>query len=104
VLSEADRQVRSDGMHFEQSLYYHVYALDFFLHARILADVNGIPVPVQVDQTLDKMLGVISAMGQAGPLPRFGDDDGGRLFDSRRNRLMHLLDPLATVCGTVQPA
>jgi len=96
VLSEAERQVRSDGMHFEQSLYYHVYALDFFLHARILADVNGIPVPVQVDQTLDKMLGVISAMGQAGPLPRFGDDDGGRLFDSRRNRLMHLLDPLAT--------
>jgi Heparinase II/III-like protein/Heparinase II/III N-terminus len=96
VLSEAQRQVRPDGMHFEQSLYYHVYAVDFFLHARILAHVNGIPVPVQFDETIEKMLDVISAMGKAGPLPRFGDDDGGRLFDSRRNRAGHLLDPLAT--------
>jgi len=30
VLQEAQRQVQADGMHFEQSLYYHVYALDFF--------------------------------------------------------------------------
>jgi len=96
VLSEAERQVRPDGMHFEQSLYYHVYAVDFFLHARILAHVNGIPVPVQLDQTIEKMLDVISAMGKAGSLPRFGDDDGGRLFDSRRNRVEHLSDSLAT--------
>jgi hypothetical protein len=96
VLSEAQRQVRSDGMHFEQSLYYHVYALDFFLHARILADVNGFLVSAQLDRTIEKMLDVLSAMGKAGPLPRFGDDDGGRLFDSRRNHVEHLLDPLAT--------
>ena len=96
VLSEAERQVRPDGMHFEQSLYYHVYALDFFLHARLLARVNGIRVPVQFDQTTEKMLDVISAMGQAGSLPRFGDDDGGRLFDSRRNHVENLVDPLAT--------
>jgi len=96
VLSEAERQVRPDGMHFEQSLYYHVYALDFFLHARILANVNGISVPFELDQTIERMLDVIGAIGQAGPLPRFGDDDGGRLFDSRRNRVEHLLDPLAT--------
>src|SRR4051812_3116612 len=37
TLQEAQRQVRPDGLHFEQSLYYHVYAIDFFLHARILA-------------------------------------------------------------------
>src|SRR5215469_1782297 len=96
VLSEAERQVRPDGMHFEQSLYYHVYAVDFFLHARILAHINSIPVAARFDQTIEKMLDVIRAMGKAGPLPRFGDDDGGRLFDSRRNRVEHLLDPLAT--------
>jgi heparinase II/III-like protein len=96
VLSEAERQVRPDGMHFEQSTYYHVYAVDFFLHARILAQVNGIPVPVQFDQMIEKMLDVISGMGQAGLVPRFGDDDGGRLFDSRRNRVENLVDPLAT--------
>src|SRR5260221_7836918 len=37
VLQEAQRQVQPDGMHFEQSTYYHTYALDFFLHARTLA-------------------------------------------------------------------
>jgi len=45
VLREAERQVRPDGMHFEQSTYYHTYALDFLLHSRILADLNGVAVP-----------------------------------------------------------
>src|SRR5215472_8877126 len=45
VLQEAVRQVRTDGLHFEQSTYYHVYALDFFLHSAILASVNQIDVP-----------------------------------------------------------
>ena len=39
VLQEAERQVRADGFHFEQSTYYHVYALDFFLHSAVLAGV-----------------------------------------------------------------
>ena len=30
VRHEAERQVRPDGVYFEQSLHYHVYALDFF--------------------------------------------------------------------------
>ena len=96
VLTEALRQVQADGMHFEQSIYYHVYALDFFLHARILAGVNKIPIPATFDRILEKMLDVICALHKAGPLPRFGDDDGGRVFDPRRNRTEHLLDPLST--------
>jgi hypothetical protein len=40
VLQEARRQVRADGFHFEQSTYYHVYAVDFFLHAAVLASLN----------------------------------------------------------------
>src|SRR5262249_15564773 len=39
VVEEAmRRQVRNDGSHFEQSVYYQVYALDFFLLYRSLAD------------------------------------------------------------------
>lgn len=95
ILREAKRQVMADGMHFEQSTYYHVYALDFFLHARILADVNGIAVPQDLDQTIENMLGALCRVGQSGPPPQFGDDDGGRLFDPRRNRIQHMLDPLA---------
>ena len=96
TLKQAHRQVQSDGVHFEQSTYYHVYALDFFLHAGLLASMNGIAVPPSFDQTLQEMLDVLCVYGRAGSPPRFGDDDGGRLFDPRRNRVEHLLDPLST--------
>ncbi len=96
VTRESARQVRADGMHFEQSTYYHVYALDFFLHAGILANVNDLPVPASFDATLEKMLDALRLLTRAGTPPRFGDDDGGRLFDPRRNRAEHLADPLAT--------
>jgi len=96
TLKQAERQVQADGMHFEQSTYYHVYALDFFLHAGLLALINGLAVPAGFDEVLQKMLDVLCMYGRAGTPPSFGDDDGGRLFDARRNRTEHLLDPLAT--------
>jgi hypothetical protein len=96
TLEQVRRQVRPDGMHFEQSTYYHVYALDFFLHARILAVRNGVSIPAWLDRALEQMLGVLQAMGAGGGVARLGDDDGGRVFDPRRNRAEHLLDPLAT--------
>jgi hypothetical protein len=93
---EAERQVREDGLHFEQSIYYHVYALDCFLHAFVLASLNGLAIPAQWSRTLERMLEGLCALGRSGPAPRLGDDDGGRLFDGQRNRWEHLLDPLAT--------
>jgi hypothetical protein len=95
LLGEAKRQVRSDGVYFEQSLYYHVYALDFFLHARRLAGVNGFPVPENFDAVLKNMLDVVHALSEAGPPEGFGDDDGGRVFNPRRNWVECMTDPLA---------
>lgn len=95
LLQEAQRQVRSDGVYFEQSLYYHVYALDFFLHARLLAARNGSQIPASFDDVLARMLNVVQALSQAGPPEGFGDDDGGRVFNPRRNRTEHMTDPLA---------
>jgi len=95
VLHEAQRQVRPDGVYFEQSLHYHVYALDFFLHARMLAAQNGRDIPAVFDETLGKMLNVVQALSQAGPPEGFGDDDGGRVFSSQRNHTEHMTDPLA---------
>ena len=95
VLEAAQRQVRPDGVYFEQSLHYHVYALDFFLHARLLAAMNGLEIPADYDATLSKMLSVVQALSQAGPPEGFGDDDGGRVFNPRRNRTEHMTDPLA---------
>lgn len=96
LLMEAERQIQRDGVHFEQSIYYHVYALDLFLHARILAGRNGWPVPGTFDHKIEQMAEVLSVLGQTGPPPRIGDDDGGRVFDPARNGLAHLLDPLST--------
>jgi heparinase II/III-like protein len=95
ILREAQRQVLPDGMHFESSTYYHVYAVDFFLHAYVLALINEVPVDEEFVRVIVKMLGWLAAIGQAGVLPRLGDDDGGRVFDPRRNRAEHLFDPLA---------
>ncbi|MGC2512947.1 MAG: alginate lyase family protein [Terriglobales bacterium] len=95
VLREAERQVRPDGVYFEQSLYYHVYALDFFLYARLLAARNGMEIPLAYDAVLGRMLDVVAALAQAGPAEGFGDDDGGRVWNPRRNRTEQMTDPLA---------
>jgi hypothetical protein len=101
LVREAGRQVRADGFYFEQSTYYHVYALDMLLHARILAGLNQaglnqIAIPDEFEQTLQGMLRALALLSRAGVPPMFGDDDGGRLFDPRRVRAEHMLDPLAT--------
>ena len=95
VLAEAERQVRPDGVYFEQSLYYHVYALDFFLHTRALAGRNSIAMPESFDAILGRMLEVVRVLARNGPSEGFGDDDGGRVFNPRRNRAEHMSDPLA---------
>ena len=96
VLRESERQVRQDGFYFEQSTYYHVYALDFLIQASLLASLNNIPFPQDFSHRLEKMLDVLAVFCRAGAPPRWGDDDGGRVFDASRNRAEHLCDPLAT--------
>jgi hypothetical protein len=87
VLKQAETQVRPDGFHFEQSVYYHIYARDFFEFARSLAAKNAIPVPPSFEQTIEKMSAALAALSQAGRPPNFGDDDGGRLIISPPRRV-----------------
>ncbi len=102
VVGEADRQAvhsgqpESNGARFEQSTGDYVHTIDFFLHTCVLASLNGIPVPSGFESTLEKMLDILCLLGRAGAPPRLGGDDGGRLFDGRRNQPEHLLDPLST--------
>jgi hypothetical protein len=95
ILQQARRQVNPDGLHFERSVYYHVYALDLLLHAALLATTNGQSLPKELEQTLERMLNALFHLSLTGSAPRLGDDDGGRVFDPGRNRAAHLLDPLA---------
>ena len=80
VLEQAQAQVRPDGFHFEQSVYYHIYARDFFQFARDLAATNSLPIPPSLDSTIENMTSALAALSQAGRLPNFGDDDGGRVI------------------------
>jgi heparinase II/III-like protein len=82
VRKQAETQVRPDGFHFEQSIYYHVYALDFFQFARTLAAKNALAIPPSFDRTIEKMSDALAILSQAGRLPSFGDDDGGRVIGS----------------------
>ncbi|MBV8817615.1 MAG: alginate lyase family protein, partial [Acidobacteriaceae bacterium] len=72
VREQREKQVRPDGAHFEQSTYYHVYALDMFRFFELL-DGRSIHT-----QPLAEVLHAL--MGPARRLAFFGDDDGGRFF------------------------
>jgi hypothetical protein len=67
-------QVQNDGSYFEQSTYYHVYALDMFL-AHYLITGEAIP------EKLARMAEFLHALlGPQREIPFLGDDDGGRFF------------------------
>ncbi len=76
VRAQLDFQVRADGSHFEQSTYYHIYALDLFLFFYVLAGR-----PPEMRTRLEAMADYLFwLLGPARRITFFGDDDGGRLF------------------------
>jgi hypothetical protein len=76
VEGQIDVQVRADGTYFEQSTYYHVYALDMLLFYAVLAK----PGPAVLDRLRDMARYLWALLGPCGAIPFLGDDDGGRLF------------------------
>jgi hypothetical protein len=102
VLREAERhaappdETHGEQARLEQSTGEHVRRLDLFLHACVLASLNQVVVPAEFERVLENMLEILCLLGRAGAPPRLGGSGGGRVFDSRRNRPEHLLDPLST--------
>jgi hypothetical protein len=87
-------QVKPDGSHFEQSSYYHVYALDFFVFYYLL-----VGKPAHIEPTLLRMAEHLHwLLGPARRIAFFGDDDGGRLFHPQGKRDQFGRATLAT-CG-----
>lgn len=92
VLREMDRQVQRDGGHFEQSTYYHLYSLDFFLLHAIVSEPSG-----EYISKLCKMARFLDALcGDARSMPLLGDDDGGRVFHPYGERRHFCRATLAT--------
>ena len=76
VRKHMDTCVRNDGSYFEQSTYYHIYALDMFLFHAVLEDV-----PESYHDGLSRMANFLASMlSDASTVTFLGDDDGGRFF------------------------
>jgi hypothetical protein len=92
VRAQMTTQVKKDGSHFEQSTYYHVYALDFFLLHAVLEDT-----PDEYRDGLVRMTDFLSSVVRSdGELPLLGDDDGGRVFHPYGKRALFARGTLAT--------
>ncbi|MBA2301620.1 MAG: heparinase II/III-family protein, partial [Acidobacteria bacterium] len=64
-----------------QSLHYHLYALDFYLLALVIARRTGDGAADTFAEVASRMARFCRAMtDQTGRLPTIGDDDGGALF------------------------
>jgi len=76
VRAQMEAQVRADGSHFEQSTYYHVYALDMLKFSALLEEM-----PPDYTAKLGRMEDYLDALlGPQRRLAFLGDDDGGRCF------------------------
>lgn len=81
LLDQLPKQVRRDGVYFEQASYYHRYTADFYLHLIWRAKSAGIALPSWVDHHVCAMLDHIMWITRPdGVATLYGDDDGGRLI------------------------
>ena len=92
VREHMDACVKPDGSYFEQSTYYHVYALDMFAFHAVLEDVS--PPYHEVLARMAEFLA--SIVSDSGDLPFLGDDDGGRFFSPFGERPRFACATLAT--------
>jgi hypothetical protein len=78
---EIVRQVHPDGADYESSVAgYHRFALEHFIHAALLARVNGMEVSGAYLERLEKMFEFVVGYSRPdGTVPQIGDTDDGRV-------------------------
>lgn len=81
LLDALEFQIRADGGYFEQSIHYHRYTADFYLHFLVLSRLCGEGVPAGLETRLEQILDHLVSLTRAdGTTPLIGDDDGGKLL------------------------
>ncbi len=80
LIEQLPRHVRSDGVYFEQSSYYHRYTADFYIHVAALTRAAKMELSAEVERGLSLLLDHLMWIARPdGSSPLIGDDDGGRL-------------------------
>lgn len=93
---EVERQLRPDGVYFEQTSWYQGYTVDFYLHAIRLRWASGGDVPASLLDRVSRAAHALAAITLPnGRIPLLGDDDGGRLLPLRPGSLDDFRDTLA---------
>jgi hypothetical protein len=81
MLREIEKQVLSDGAHYEGSTGYHRFVLELFLYSFILCRANEIPIAARYWDKLCTMLDYLKAILRPdGAAPLIGDTDGGQVL------------------------
>ncbi len=79
LCDELRRQVRADGVYFEQSAWYQAYTLDFYTLGLTWARHAELPIPVGMPSQIRAIGRALRAVTRPdGTIARLGDDDGGR--------------------------
>ncbi|MDH3494413.1 MAG: heparinase II/III family protein [Acidobacteriota bacterium] len=101
LTAELERQVRPDGIYFEQSTWYQRYTTDFYTHFLILQKLNGSRLSSGQHR---KMVSVVRSLLDSqllftrpdGTSPLIGDDDGGTMLPVTTDRPDDFRSSLAT--------
>ncbi|MFZ1699212.1 MAG: alginate lyase family protein [Pyrinomonadaceae bacterium] len=85
LFSEIGKQVKPDGVYFEQSTWYQRYTVDIYSHFVILRALSGRNSAGKGTEILEGRLGTTFEMLRQftmpdGSTPLIGDDDGGRML------------------------
>ena len=96
LFAELGRQIRPDGVYFEQSSYYHRYTADFYLHLALLRRQAGEALDERLAAALEALLDhTVALMRPDRRWPLIGDDDGGRLVMLKRRDANDFRDTIA---------
>ena len=79
LCTEVTRQLRPDGVYFEQSAWYQAYTLDFYVLGVTWARMAGLDVPADLLAHIQRAAVALRLVTRPdGTIARLGDDDGGR--------------------------
>jgi len=81
LVDQIERQILPDGVCFEQSTCYQRYTAEMYMHFLLLADRNGVEVPLAAVERVERSIEFLLAIRRAdGSVAQIGDGDGGWLL------------------------